>query len=106
MVTFILVLGLVSMPVIAFIFTRLWIMCGYLWCLEVYPEWLDRFIYSKALPYLSADMTEAASQMEFIEVWIASTVILETFFLFTLFLLNPQLRDDDLISHKTPAQLK
>lgn len=98
MVTFILVLGLLSMPVIAFIFTRLWIMCGYLWCLEVYPEWLDRFIYSKALPYLSPDMTEAASQMEFIEVWIASTVILEIFFLFTLFLLRTKLRDDVVIS--------
>lgn len=99
MVTFILVLGILSMPVIAFIFTRLWIMCGHLWCLEVYPEWLDRFIYSKALPFLSPDMTEAASQMEFIEVWIASTVILETFFLFALFLLKAKLRDDDMISH-------
>lgn len=92
MLKFIIVWGVLSTPVIAYIFARIWVLVGYLWCLNFYPEWLDRFIYAKALPYLSQDMVIAANQMEFLEVWIASALIVEIFFLFLIFLLRDKLK--------------
>lgn len=92
MLKFIVVWGVLSTPVIAYIFARIWVLFGYLWCLDFYPEWLDRLIYSKALPYLSKDMVIAANQMEFLEVWIASAIIVETFFLLMVFLFRNKLK--------------
>jgi hypothetical protein len=86
MKTFILVWCLLSMPVIGWVAAKFWVLCGYLWCLEIYPDWLDKFIYAKATPFLASDMILAAEQMEFLEVWIASTIILEIFAL-SMFLL-------------------
>jgi hypothetical protein len=92
MLKFIVVWGVLSTPVIAYIFARIWILFGYLWCLDFYPEWLDRAIYSMASPYLSEDMVLAANQMEFLEVWIASAVILEILFLLMIFLFGNRLK--------------
>lgn len=92
MLKFIVVWGVLSTPVIAYIFARIWVLSGYLWCLNVYPEWLDRSIYSIARPYLSEDMVLAANQMEFLEVWIASAVILEIFFLLMIFSFRNRLK--------------
>ena len=87
MIRFIAVFGLLSMPFISWVFTRVWILAGRPWCLDVYPVWLDRFIYAMAEPYLSAEMIEAATQMEFIEVLIVATLLLElTFSVFMFFL--------------------
>jgi len=83
---FIMIWCLVSMPVIAWLPAKFWVLEGNLWCLEFYPDWLDRFIYSMASPYLSPDMTIAAEQMEFLEVWIASAIMLEAFSLLLMFL--------------------
>lgn len=66
-----------SIPLIAWLPAKFWTLCGEPWCLKIYPEWLDRLIYSFALPYLDEDIGVAASQMEFIEVWIASVIIME-----------------------------
>lgn len=96
MVRFIVIFGFISMPFIAWIFTRVWIFAGHQWCLEVYPAWLDRFIYSQMQPFLSKDMLEAAVQMEFIEVWIVTTIIIEIlFFVLMVFLF----KDDHIESH-------
>jgi len=92
MLKFIVVWGVLSTPVIAYIFARIWVLAGYLWCLDFYPEWLDRAIFSMALPYLSDDMVLAASQMEFLEVWIASAVILEVFLLVLIFSFRNRLK--------------
>lgn len=90
MLKFIVIWGVLSTPVIAYIFARIWVLLGYLWVLDIYPEWLDRFIYAKAFPYLSRDMVIAASQMEFLEVWIASAVIVEIFFLLLIFFIGKE----------------
>lgn len=88
-----LVIGvLLSIPIIAWIPAQFWTLCGNPWCLNVYPDWLDRFIYSLALPYLSQDMIMAAAQMEFLEVWITTVIILEAFILLMLFLFKDTLR--------------
>jgi len=92
MLKFIVLWGVLSTPVIAYIFARIWVLLGYLWCLDIYPEWLDRFIYVKATPYLSQDMVIAASQMEFLEVWIASAILVEIFFLFLIFFVGKKSR--------------
>lgn len=86
MLRFIFIWGILSTPIIAYSIARIWVLCGYLWCLDFYPEWLDRFIFSKAFPYLSEDMVIAASQMEFLEVWVASAIIMEALFLLFLLL--------------------
>lgn len=64
-------------PFIAWIPAKFWVYSGDPWCLRVYPDWLDRTIYNLALPYLPEDIGDAAVQMEFIEVYIASVVIME-----------------------------
>ena len=84
---------LVSMPVIAWLPAKFWVLAGNLWCLEVYPVWLDRFLYSIASPYLSQDMSMAAEQMEFLEVWIASALILEIVSLVLMLLLKDKFND-------------
>lgn len=66
-----------SIPFIAWIPAKFWVYCGDPWCLKVYPDWLDRMIYNVALPYLDNDMVEAALEMEFIETYIASVIIME-----------------------------
>lgn len=90
---FIVIWCLVSMPFIAWLPAKFWVLAGNLWCLEIYPEWLDRFIYSVASPYLSHDMTIAAEQMEFLEVWIASAVMLEIMSLVAMFFLKDKFDD-------------
>ena len=85
---FIVIWCLISMPVIAWLPAKFWVLAGNLWCLEFYPDWLDRLIYSVSSPYLSQDMTMAAEQMEFLEVWIASAIILEACSLLMMFLLK------------------
>lgn len=66
-----------SIPFIAWIPAKFWVYCGDPWCLKVYPDWLDRFIYHLAEPYLDKDIGEAALQMEFIETYLASVLIME-----------------------------
>jgi len=90
---FIVVWCLVSMPIIAWLPAKFWVLAGNLWCLEVYPDWLDRFIYSIASPYLSEDMVLAAEQMEFLEVWLATAFILEIVSLLLMFLLKSKFED-------------
>ena len=85
---FIVIWCLISMPVIAWLPAKFWVLSGNLWCLEFFPDWLDRFMYSTASPYLSQDMILAAEQMEFLEVWFASALILEVFSLLLMFLLR------------------
>lgn len=46
-----------------------------------------------ALPYLSEEMEIAAEQMEFIEVWIASAIIMEICFLLLMFLTKKYFKD-------------
>ncbi len=84
---------ILAMPVIAWVPARFWTLCGAPWCLNIYPEWLDRYIYSKALPYLHPDMNAAAEQMEFLETWIVTTIILEIVSLLLIFLLKDTFRD-------------
>jgi hypothetical protein len=81
------------MPVIAWLPAKFWVLAGNLWCLNFYPGWLDRFIYSIASPYLSEDMVLAAEQMEFLEVWFATAIILETVSLLMMFWLKDKFND-------------
>ena len=85
----------VAIPFIAWIPAKFWTICGEPWCLKIYPEWLDRMIYSLAMPYLGTDIGDAAEQMEFIEVYIASVIIMEVVALI-LILVFKDVFDDDL----------
>lgn len=85
-----------AVPIIAWLPSRFWTECGDPWCLKVFPEWLDRKIYSIVHPYLAHEMTVAAAQMDFIEVWISSVVILELIAISIVFLSQDKFRDDDL----------
>lgn len=67
----------VAIPFIAWLPARFWSICGEPWCLKFIPNWLDKIFYSMASPYLNEDMIIAAEQMEFIEIWFSSVVILE-----------------------------
>lgn len=67
----------VAIPFIAWLPARFWSISGEPWCLKVIPHWLDKIFYSIASPYLNQDMIIAAEQMEFIEIWFSSVVILE-----------------------------
>jgi len=89
--TFLFIGVVLAMPVIAWVPARFWVLCGEPWCLDFYPEWLDRSIYLLVAPYLSADMVIAAGQMEFIEVLLASTIILEIFSLGLIYLFKDKL---------------
>jgi hypothetical protein len=90
------VIGILSsVPFIAWLPARFWTHCGNPWCLSVYPDWLDRRIYSLAHPYLAEDMSLAADQMEFLEVWIASVIIMQIFAASALYLLKDKFSDDD-----------
>lgn len=75
---FLMIGGPLAVPFIAWLPAKFWTMCGDPWCLKVYPDWLDRMISSMALPYLDKDIGIAADQMEFLEVYIASVLIMET----------------------------
>lgn len=90
---FIVIWGFLTMPLIAWVPASLWNACGYLWCLTIYPDWLDRFIYSIARQYLSEDMVVAAQQLEFLEVWIASAIILEVFWCTMIFMFKNKFND-------------
>jgi hypothetical protein len=93
MKTFNVLAVILAIPPIAWLPARFWIFCGEPWCLSVYPEWLDRYIYSKALPYLPEDMSLAAEQMEFIEVWIASVIIMEIVALVSIYKFKDKFKD-------------
>lgn len=79
MKTFLLLTFLGGVPFIAWLPARLWTLCGDPWCLEVFPDWLDHLIYWMAQHYLSHEMTIAAEQMDFIEVWMSSIIIIYLF---------------------------
>lgn len=68
---------IIAIPFIAWLPARFWSICGDPWCLKFIPPWLDKIFYSIASPYLNEDMIIAAEQMEFIEIWFSSVVILE-----------------------------
>jgi len=95
MKAFFAVVFLFGIPVIAWLPARLWTICGDPWCLSVYPEWLDSKIYSLARPYLDEDISMAAEQMEFLEVWISSVIILQAFMLVILFLCRDKFSEND-----------
>ncbi len=75
-----------AIPFIAWLPARFWTVCGEPWCLKIFPEWSDRVLYAIASPYLDGDMIRAAEQMDFLEVWISTVIILViiTVSLFTL----------------------
>lgn len=84
-----------TVPFLGWLPARFWTVCGDPWCLKVYPDWLDRRIYSLASPYLAEDISLAADQMEFLEVWIASVIILEIATFSVLFLCKEKLYEVD-----------
>jgi hypothetical protein len=84
-----------AIPFIAWVPAEFWTMCGNPWCLKVYPDWLDRMISSLALPYLDTDIGTAAEQLEFIEVYIASVVIMEVVAAALLFKFKDKFNDDE-----------
>jgi hypothetical protein len=86
---------LLAMPVIAWLPARLWTTCGNPWCLKIYPDWLDKMIYSLAHQYLADDISMAAEQMDFLEVWIASVLILQIVSLSAMFWCKDKFRDDE-----------
>ncbi len=91
--TFITVLTILGIPFIAWLPAKFWSMCGDPWCLKVFPSWLDRMIYGIASPYLDSDIATAAQQMEFVEIWISSVVILEIFAVVMLYLFRDKLKE-------------
>lgn len=85
---FLMLLGFaVAIPFIAWLPARFWSITSEPWCLKVIPHWLDKIFYSIASPYLNQDMIIAAEQMEFIEIWFSSVVILEIIVLPVCFIL-------------------
>lgn len=84
-----------AIPIIAWLPARLWTVCGDPWCLKIYPEWLDNKIYSLASPYLANELSIAAEQMEFLEVWIVSVLILQLFTSCALFLCRNVFKEDE-----------
>lgn len=93
MKVFLVTFSLLSIPVIAWLPARFWTMCGDPWCIKFYPDWLDNFIIRTSLPYLSPDMFIAESQISFLQVWIASVIIMETFLIITIFLFRHKMSD-------------
>jgi hypothetical protein len=86
---------LLAMPVIAWLPARFWTVCGNPWCLKVYPDWIDKMIYGLAQPYLADDVSMAAEQMDFLEVWIASVLILQVVTLSVLYWCKDKFTEDD-----------
>lgn len=84
-----------AIPFIAWLPARFWVACGYLWCLEVFPARIDSLIYTVASPYLDSDISVAAGQMEFMEIWLSSVVIMEIVILPVLCLLLKKYMKDD-----------
>lgn len=74
---FLMIGGPLAIPFIAWLPAKFWTTCGDPWCLKIYPDWLDRMISSLALPYLDKDIGIAAEQIEFLEVYIVSVLIME-----------------------------
>lgn len=54
-------------------------------CLSLIPDWADKAIYSTLRPLLSEDIGNAAEQMDFIEVWFTSFLMMAAV-MFTLLL--------------------
>lgn len=66
------------------------------WYLEYFPSWVDRIIYSTAHFLLAEDLSLAAKQMDFIETFILTLLILSAFNIIIITLLNKYLfRDND-----------
>lgn len=84
--TFITVLSILGIPFIAWLPAKFWSMWSDPWCLKIFPPWLDHMIYVAAGPYLDKDIVTAAQQMEFVEIWISSVIILEIFAAVMLYL--------------------
>ena len=62
-------------------------------CLSLIPGWADRAIYSALRPLLSEDIGNAAVQMDFIEVWLVSFIILAAVMITILFFFNTKSGD-------------
>lgn len=83
-----------GIPVIAWLPARLWTVCGDPWCLKVFPDWLDSLLYSLLHHYLDDEMTMAAEQMDFLEVWISSILIIQIFTLSLLLFCKYKFTED------------
>jgi len=84
-----------SIPFIAWVPANLWTLCGDPWCLKFFPESLDKLISSLALPFLDKDILTAAEQINFLEVWLSSAIIMEIIALLILYLSRNVFKEDD-----------
>jgi hypothetical protein len=89
------IMTLSSIPFIAWVPANFWTLCGDPWCLKIFPEWLDKIIASLALPFLDKDILTAAEQINFLEVWLSSAIIMEIVALLILFLSRNVFKEDD-----------
>ena len=55
------------------------------WCLHYFPKWADKIIYNSTHSLLSEDIGNAANQMDMLEVWFSSFILVEMALLTILF---------------------